>query len=63
MSCTRVKWHAQFKANQTSTDDDKHSGKPISFTIPDIVIRIQQLIHDIADEVRVGMDMLTDYDC
>ena len=44
-SCTQVfQWHAQFKTGRTSVDDDEHTGRPTSCTIPETVARIQELI-------------------
>jgi len=38
LSCTQVfEWHAWFKTSRTSVDDDEHTGKPTSCTIPETV--------------------------
>ena len=55
-------WHARFKTGRRSIDDDEHTGRLRSCTIPEVVVRIQELphhdqrrtIHDIAEEVGVG---------
>jgi len=55
-------WHAPFKTGRTSVDDDEHTGRSISCTTPETVVRIQELvcqdrrwtIHDIAEEVGIG---------
>jgi hypothetical protein len=55
-------WHAQFETSHTSADDDEHTQRPTSCTIPETVARIQELIpqdrhqtiHDIAHEVVIG---------
>ena len=55
-------WHARFKTDRTSVDDDGHTGRPTSCTTPETVARIQELIRqdrrltirDIAEEVEVG---------
>jgi hypothetical protein len=45
MSCRWMfQWHAWFRASWTSTEDDQHSGRPISSTTPDTVAKLQQLI-------------------
>jgi hypothetical protein len=37
MSCKWVfEWHAWFRAGQTSIEDDQHTGRPISCTMPDV---------------------------
>jgi transposase len=54
--------HARFKTGRTSDDEDKHTGRPKSYTTPETVVRIQELIrqnqcwitHDIAEEVGNG---------
>jgi hypothetical protein len=46
MKCTWVfEWHARFRASWTSTEDDKHTRRPISYTTPDTEAKLQQLIH------------------
>ena len=55
-------WHARFKAGRTSVDDDEHTGRPTSSTIPETLARIQQIIRQdrrgtirvITEEVHVG---------
>jgi transposase len=55
-------WHARFKTGRTSVDDDEHTGRSTSWTTPETVARIQELIRqdrrltirDIAEEVEVG---------
>jgi histone-lysine N-methyltransferase SETMAR len=55
-------WHARFKADRTSVDDDERTGRPTSCTTPETVALIQELIRqdrrltirDIAEEVKVG---------
>jgi hypothetical protein len=63
MSRTPVfEWHAWFRAGRTSTEDDQHTGKPISCTTPDTAAKLQKLVHedrrrtiqDLADEIRIG---------
>jgi hypothetical protein len=63
LSSPRVfQWHARFKTGRTSVDDDKHTGRFTSCTIPEIVTQIQELflqdrrrtIHDIAEDVGIG---------
>jgi hypothetical protein len=63
LSRTKVfQWHARFKTDRTSADDDEHTGRPTSCTVPAIVARIQEIvrqdrrrtIHDIAEEVGIG---------
>lgn len=57
-------WHSWFKAGWRSTNDDKHTGRPITSTMPETVAKIQQFGHedqcrtirDFADEVE------TDYE-
>jgi hypothetical protein len=39
------KWHARFKNDRTSFEDDEHTGRPTSFTTPETVARIQELVH------------------
>jgi hypothetical protein len=64
LSRTHVfQWHAQFKTGRTSVDGDEHTGRPTSGTTPETIARIQELlrqdrrriIHDIAEEVGIGM--------
>jgi histone-lysine N-methyltransferase SETMAR len=55
-------WHAWFRAGQTSIEDDQYIGRPISYTTPDTVAKLQQLVHedryqtiqDLADGIRIG---------
>jgi hypothetical protein len=55
-------WHAQLRAGRTSIEDDWHTGRPISCTMPHTVAKLQQLvrkdrrrtIQDCADEIRIG---------
>jgi hypothetical protein len=55
-------WHARFKTRRTSVDDDEHTERPTSYTAPETVARIQELlrqdrrriIHDFAEEVGIG---------
>jgi len=63
LSCAQVfQWHAWFKTDRTSVDDDEHTGRPRSCTTPETVTRVQELvpqdrhrtIHDIAEEVGIG---------
>jgi hypothetical protein len=60
MSHTQMfEWHARFRAGETSNEDDQY----ISSTMPDIVAKLQQLIHkdrcqitqDLAGELRIVM--------
>jgi response regulator of citrate/malate metabolism len=45
MSHTQVfEWHAQFRTSQTSTEDDQHTGRPISCTTRNTVAKLQQLV-------------------
>ena len=54
--------HTCFKTDRTSVDNDEHTGRPTSCTIPETVARIQELIRqdgrrtipDIAEELEVG---------
>ena len=54
-------WHARFKTDRKSVDDDEHTGRATSCTTPENVTRIQELvrqvrrrtIHDIAEEVGI----------
>jgi hypothetical protein len=53
--------HTQFKTGCSSVDD-KHTGRPTSYTTPETVAQIQELvrqdrcptIHNIAEEVGIG---------
>ena len=55
-------WHARFKTGRISVDDDKRTGRSTSYTTPETVARIQELlrqdrcqtIHDTAAEVGIG---------
>jgi len=50
-------WFSQFKASRTSTDDDKGSGRPVSSSMPEMIERVHQIIHEdrrhTTDEVRM----------
>ena len=35
-----------FKAGRTSTDDDEHSGRPVSSSTPEMIERVLQIIHE-----------------
>jgi hypothetical protein len=56
-------WHARLKTGRTSHDDDEHTGRPTSSTIPETAARIQELvrqdrrrtIQDIVEEVGLIM--------
>ena len=63
LSRTQVfQWHARFKAGRTSVDNDEHTGRPTSWTTPETIARIQEIIRqdrrriirDIAEEVDIG---------
>jgi hypothetical protein len=63
MSRTRVfEWHARFRVNRTSIEDDQQTGRPISSTTLDAIAQLQQLVHedrhrtieDLAGEIRIG---------
>jgi hypothetical protein len=55
-------WHARFETGCTSVDDDEHTGRPTSCTIPETVARIQglvcqdrhQTVHNITEGVGIG---------
>ena len=38
-------WFCRFKAGRTSTDNDKQSGRPVSSSIPELIERMHQIIH------------------
>jgi hypothetical protein len=47
MSCSWVfEWHALFRAGRTSIQDDKHTDRLISSTMPATVTKLQQLVHE-----------------
>jgi hypothetical protein len=63
LSRTQVfQWHTRFKTGRTSVGDEEHTGRHTSCTTPEIVARIQELvhqdrhqtIHDIPQEVGIG---------
>ena len=37
-------WFSRFKAGRTSTDDDEHSGGPVSSSMPEMIERARQII-------------------
>jgi hypothetical protein len=53
---------ARFNTGRTSVEDDEHTGRTTSYTTPEIVARIQELVrqnrcrttHDIYEEVGNG---------
>jgi hypothetical protein len=55
-------WHAQFRTDRISIEDDQHTGRPISCTTSDTVAKLQQSVHedccpaiqDLADEMGIG---------
>lgn len=50
-----IEWYAWFKAGQTSLDNNKHTGRPISSATPDIVKKFSSLFMriDLADEMSL----------
>jgi len=39
-------WFSQFKAGRTSTDDDEHSGRPVSSSTPEMIDSVRQIIRE-----------------
>ena len=37
-------WFSRFKAGRTSNDDDEHSGRPVSNSMPEMIERMCQII-------------------
>jgi len=37
-------WFSQFKAGKTSIDDDEHSGRPVSSSMPEMIENVHQVI-------------------
>jgi hypothetical protein len=63
LSCIHMlQWHAWFKTSCTSVDNDEHTRRPTSYTTPENVAWIQELIHqdrhptfrNIAEVVGIG---------
>ena len=51
-------WFYRFKAGRTTTDDDdERSGRPVSSSMPEMIERVHQIIHEdrrhTTDEVRM----------
>ena len=39
-------WFSRFKAGRTSTDDDERSVRPVSSSMPEMIERVRQIIHE-----------------
>jgi len=39
-------WFSRFKVGRTSTDDDEHSGQPVSSSTPEMTERVRQIIRE-----------------
>ena len=39
-------WYSRFKAGRISTDDDEHSGRPVFSSMPEMIERVRQIIHE-----------------
>jgi hypothetical protein len=58
MSHTQVsERQAQFRACRTSLEEDRHTGRPFTFSVPDIEAKLQQLLRE--DACRTNQNVLT----
>ena len=39
-------WFSRFKAGRTSTDDEEHTGRPVSSSAPEMIERVRQIIRE-----------------
>jgi len=39
-------WFSRFKTSRTLTDDNEHSGQPVSSSTPEMIERVRQIIHE-----------------
>jgi len=47
MGCSQTfQWFSRFKAGRTSTDDNEHSGRPVSSSTPEMIERVHQIIRE-----------------